>query len=216
MRLEPGVLLDTREGPIHLGDGVEVLSGARLAGPLLAGPGSRLLGGSLSRVSAGPVSYLRGEVEESVVLGFSNKAHDGFLGHSCVGRWVNLGALTTTSDLKNNYGPVRLGTAEGTVETGLLKLGSLIADHARTAIGTLLDTGTVVGAGANVFGSARPPKWIPPFAWGTGPAAGRTRREAFLATARTVHERRGVPFDSRTEAWLGEVWDAALATESDG
>ena len=210
VRLEPGVVLDTRGGPVRLDRDVEVLAGARLEGPLHAGRGSRLLGGPFSVVTTGPVSYLRGEVEETAFLGYANKAHDGFLGHGLVGRWVNLGALTTNSDLKNNYGPVRMGGPDGPRETGLRKLGCFLGDHARTAIGTLLDTGTVVGAGANVFGEAMPPKWIPPFAWGLGDGPARYRREEFLETALHVMRRRDVEPDEATARWLGAVHDRAV------
>lgn len=209
VRIEPGVHLDLREGPIWLDRGVEVRSGCRLAGPLYAGPGSRLLGGPLEAVSAGPVCKLRGEVGASILNGWVNKAHDGHLGHAVLGRWVNLGASTANSDLKNNYGPVRLGGPGGAVETGLTKMGCLLGDHVKTAIGTLLGTGTVAGAGANVFGPVRPPTWIPPFAWGTGPDAGRWRREDFLDTAAEVMDRRDVELGERGRGWLADVWDEA-------
>lgn len=208
VRIEPGVLLDARDGPIVLDDRVEVLTGARLAGPLYAGPDSRLLGGSISALSAGPRSYLRGEVEETVVLGYANKAHDGFLGHAYLGRWVNLGALTTNSDLKNNYGTVRVGPPGQETDTGLLKVGCFLGDHVKTGIGLLLNTGTVVGAGSNLFGTAMPPKWVPPFSWGEGATLGEYRKEAFLATAETVIGRRDVAFDAATRAWLAAVWEA--------
>jgi UDP-N-acetylglucosamine diphosphorylase/glucosamine-1-phosphate N-acetyltransferase len=212
--VEPGVLFDTRHGGIRLDEGVEVRAGSRLAGPIHAGPGSRLLGGSYECLSAGPRSYLRGEIEESIVLGHSNKAHDGFLGHAILGRWVNLGALTTNSDLKNNYGPVRLGAPSGEVETGLTKLGCLVGDHAKTAIGTLINTGTVIGAGANVFGSGQVPKWVAPFSWGHAPEAPVYGRERFLQTAATVLVRRNVEADAATLAWLGACWDRARGRDS--
>ncbi len=215
VRIEPGVLLDAREGGIRLDPGTEVLAGARLAGPLHAGPGCRLLGGPLGALSAGPRCHLRGEVEDTVVLGFANKAHDGFLGHACVGRWVNLGALTTNSDLKNNYGSVRVELSTGVVDTGLLKFGCLLGDHVRTAIGTLLTTGSLVGAGANLFGDP-PPRRVPAFSWGGGPGAPVYDRERFLATASVAMGRRGVDADGPTRAWLGACWDAARAGEADG
>jgi UDP-N-acetylglucosamine diphosphorylase/glucosamine-1-phosphate N-acetyltransferase len=207
--IEPGVVLDLRRGPIELGPQVRVLAGSRLEGPLWAGAGSRLLGGPISGLAAGPVSFLRGEIADVQTLGWVNKAHDGHLGHAVVGRWVNLGAGTTNSDLKNNYGTVRIGPPGEERDTGLLKLGCLVGDHARTAIGTMLDTGTIVGAGASLFGAGRPPKWIPPFTWGLGESAGRYRREAFLATAATVMERRGIELTPGARGWLGAVWDAA-------
>lgn len=207
--LEPGVLLDTRGGPIWLDRGVEVRAPVRLAGPLWAGPGSRLLGGDISRLAAGPVSYLRGEVADLTTLGWMNKAHDGYVGHSYLGRWVNLGAGTVTSDLKNNYGPVRVGGPDGARETGLLKMGALVGDHARTAIGTLLTTGAAVGVGASLFGEVRTPRWVPPFQWGLGPEAPRYRLPDFLDTAATAMARRDVRLGEHGRAWLTAVWEEA-------
>ncbi len=209
VRLEPGVLFDTRQGAIELGEGVEVRSGTRLRGPLHAGARSRLLGGDLSALAAGPFAFLRGEIEHTIVLGYTNKAHDGFLGHALVGCWVNLGAMTSNSDLKNNYGSVRVGPPGAEIDTGLVKLGSLIGDHAKTGIGVLLNTGTVVGAGSNLFGAALPPKWVPPFSWGQGSDLTLYRREAFLRTATSVMRRRGIDADAEVLGWLGDIWDRA-------
>lgn len=205
--VEPGVLFDTRHGGIRLDDGVEVRTGARLAGPVHAGTGSRLLGGPFEALSAGSRCYLRGEIEESIVLGYANKAHDGFLGHAYLGSWVNLGAMTTNSDLKNNYGTIRLGDRDGEVQTGLIKLGCLIGDHVKTAIGTMINTGTVVEAGANLFGDSRPPKWVRPFAWGHAPDAPTYEREAFIDTALLVMKRRQIEPDDRNRAFLAACWD---------
>ena len=213
VRVEPGVLFDTRHGPIRLADGVEVRAGSRLEGPLHVGRDTILLGGSIGTSSIGPVCRLRGEIEESVILGHSNKAHDGFLGHSYVGRWVNLGAMTTNSDLKNNYGPVRLGSPSGPVETGLTKLGCLLGDHVKTAIGTRINTGTVVGAGANLFGDSIPPAWVRPFAWGSDPAGPLFELDRFLSLAKRVLERRGVEYDDQTDAWLAACWKAGAGED---
>lgn len=207
--IEPGVLLDVRRGPIFLGDGVEVRAGARLEGPLYAGDHSKLLGGAISVLSAGPFSYLRGEVEEVTTFGYCNKAHDGFLGHAVLGRWVNLGAMTTNSDLKNNYGSVRMGPPDRMVDTGLVKVGCLVGDHVKTGIGVLLNTGTIAGAGSNIYGAELPPKWIPPFSWGEGADLSEYRRDAFLTTAATVMSRRGQPSGDEVMEWLGAVWDEA-------
>lgn len=207
--LEPGVLLDTRGGPIWLEREVEARAPVRLAGPRWAGPGSRLLGGDISRLAAGPVSYLRGEVADLTTLGWINKAHDGYVGHSYLGRWVNLGAGTVTSDLKNNYGSVRVGGPDGARETGLLKMGAFLGDHARTAIGTLLTTGAAVGVGANLFGEPRTPRWVPPFQWGLGPEAPRYRLPDFLDTASTAMARRDVTLGERGRSWLTAVWEEA-------
>ena len=214
-RLEPGAHLDLREGPVWLDRDVEVRSGARLGGPLYAGPGTRLLGGPLEALSAGPVCKLRGEISASVFLGWVNKAHEGHLGHAYLGRWVNLGASTVNSDLKNNYGPVRLGGPDGPVETGLTKMGCLLGDHVKTAIGTLLGTGTVAGVGANLFGPTRPPSWVPPFSWGAGPGADRWRRDEFLDTAGAVMARRDVELGTGGRRWLAAVWEEARRRAGD-
>jgi UDP-N-acetylglucosamine diphosphorylase/glucosamine-1-phosphate N-acetyltransferase len=209
VEIEPGVVLDLRHGPIGLGRDVRVRAGCRLEGPVWAGAGSRLLGGPIAGLATGPASYLRGEVAEVQAVGWINKAHEGHLGHALLGRWINLGAGTTNSDLKNNYGGVRVGPPGHEVDTGLLKLGCLVGDHAKTAIGTMLDTGTIVGAGANLFGPGRPPRWVAPFTWGFGQDAGVYRREAFLATAAVVMDRRGIELTSGARRWLAGVWDEA-------
>jgi UDP-N-acetylglucosamine diphosphorylase/glucosamine-1-phosphate N-acetyltransferase len=206
--VEPGVIFDTSAGPVVLESGVEVKSGTRLEGPLWAGANTRLVGGVLRHAAIGPHCVVRGELAHTVFLGYANKAHDGFVGHSVIGRWVNLGAGTITSNLKNTYGPVRLEIAGHRVETGAQFVGSLIGDHAKTAIGTLLSTGTVVGAGASVFDAVRPPRWVPPFAWG-GSTPARMSREGFLRIAERVLPRRDVAVDDAMRAYLGRVYDAA-------
>lgn len=191
--IEPGVVFDLRQGAVVVDQGAEVRSGSRLEGPIYVGPGTKILGGFLRGSVFGPECRVRGEVSASVFLGYANKSHDGFVGHSVIGQWVNLGAGTTTSNLKNTYGPVRLEVEGERIETGRLNLGSLVGDHAKTAIGTMLATGTVISAGANVFGPASPPKYVPPFAWG---CAGdeRMSEDGFLRVAERVMGRRNVAF----------------------
>jgi hypothetical protein len=142
---------------------------------------------------------VRGEVAVSVFLGYANKSHYGFVGHSVVGNWVNLGAGTTTSNLKNTYGPVRLEVDGERIDTGRINVGTFFGDHAKTAIGTMLATGTIVSAGANVFGTPTPPRYLPPFAWGcTGE---RMSEDGFLRVAERVMARRNVQFsDQRRES----------------
>ncbi len=206
VRIDPGVVLDTRGGPIVLGDDVVVHPFTHIVGPSAIDAGTILLGGAFEAVSIGPACRVHGQVEESVILGYANKAHDGFLGHAYLGRWVNLGALTTNSDLKNNYGTVRIRTATGEHDTGLTKLGCLLGDHVKTAIGTLLSTGTVVEAGCNLFGAATPPRYVPPFTWGAGADAAAYDIDRFLATARIVEARRGLTLSDEAEALLREAW----------
>jgi UDP-N-acetylglucosamine diphosphorylase/glucosamine-1-phosphate N-acetyltransferase len=194
-RVEPGVVFDVRHGTVVLDEDAEVRHGTRLEGPVYAGPASRLLGGFIRSSVIGPECRVRGEVASTIFLGYGNKAHDGFVGHSVVGQWVNLGAGTTTSNLKNTYGLVRLDLNGRRIDTGRVNLGTLFGDHAKTAIGTLLATGTVVSAGANVFGTPTPPKYVPPFAWG-GTGNERLTEEGFLRIAERVMARRNVEFTS--------------------
>jgi UDP-N-acetylglucosamine diphosphorylase / glucose-1-phosphate thymidylyltransferase / UDP-N-acetylgalactosamine diphosphorylase / glucosamine-1-phosphate N-acetyltransferase / galactosamine-1-phosphate N-acetyltransferase len=204
--IEPGVMFDFTGGPIWLDEGVTVRALTRLAGPAYVGRGSTLLGGSCTALSIGPGCKIHGEVEEAVILGYSNKAHDGFLGHAYLGRWVNLGALTTNSDLKNNYGSIRMWTPAGEVDTGLMKLGCLLGDHVKTGIGALLNTGTVIGAGTNVFGTAMPPKYVPPFSWGSGAELVAFDVDRFLALAETVMGRRAVALTDGMRGMLRAAW----------
>lgn len=205
-QVEPGVVLDTRNGPIWLDEATEVRAFARLAGPLYLGPGSTILGGRLECVALGPVCKAHGELAHSVLLGYANKSHDGHIGHAYLGRWVNLGAFTTNSDLKNNYGTVELWTPAGEVDTGELKLGCLFGDHVKTAIGTLLNTGTVVGTGSNLFGAGMPPKYVPPFSWGVGAGAGRYRLDKFLEATERAMARRDVPLTPGLREQLAAAW----------
>ncbi len=210
-RVEPGVVVDVTAGPVRIEAGATVRAFTRLAGPAWIGPGSTVFGGSVGRVSLGPVCKIRGEVEDTVVLGYSNKAHDGFLGHAYLGRWVNLGALTTNSDLKNTYGPVRLTLPDGEVDTGQTKVGCFLGDHVKTGIGTLLNTGTVVGMGSNLFGGTMPPKYVPPFSWGAGADLQPFRLDRFLELARTVMGRRGQELTDAMVTVYTRAWEAAAA-----
>jgi UDP-N-acetylglucosamine diphosphorylase/glucosamine-1-phosphate N-acetyltransferase len=198
--VEPGVVFDVRHGAVVLEEGVQVRSGTRLEGPLFVGPGTQLLGGALRHSAIGPQCRVQGEVASSVFTGYSNKSHDGFLGHSVVGQWANLGAGTITSNLKNTYGEVRLELPGGRISTGRSNLGTLFGDHVKTAIGTLLSTGSVLGTGANVLGAPLP-RWIPPFAWGADRAA-QLDAEGFVKIAKRVMPRRQIEVDAAIEASL--------------
>lgn len=204
--VEPGVVFDLRKGPVVVAEGAEVRSGSRLEGPTWVGPGTVILGGTIRGSSFGPECRVHGEVSASVFTGYANKSHDGFVGHSILGCWVNLGAGTITSNLKNTYGPVRIDLPEGRLETGRTFLGTLIGDHAKTAIGTTLATGTVIGAGANVFGPGEVPRWVPPFSWGSS-GVERLDAEGFLKIAGRVLPRRGVALTPAIAASLRALHD---------
>lgn len=204
--VEPGVVFDTRIGPVVLESGVEVRSGTRLEGPLWVGSNTRLVGGPIRNSAIGPWSVVHGEMSATTVLGYANKSHYGFVGHSVVGRWVNLGAGTTTSNLKSTYGPVRLRVRNADLETGHQFLGSLIGDHAKTCIGLMLDTGSVIGAGASVFDALRAPKYVPPFAWG-GSGSERMTPQKFLAVVERVLPRRDVPVTAQMRSYLSRAYE---------
>ena len=204
--IEPGVVVDTRNGPVRLDDDVRVEGPARLVGPLYLGSGTRIFGGHVATSSIGPVCKVRGEVADSVLLGFVNKAHDGHLGHAMLGRWVNLGAGTVNSDLKNNYGTVRVWTPDGDEDTGLIKVGCFMGDHVKTGIGTMLNTGTVVGAGRNVFGGMMPPNVVPPFAWGVGTDLRDYRFDKFIQAAEASMARRDQILTPGVRRILAQAW----------
>jgi len=161
-------VIDAREGPVYIDDGGVVEPHSQIVGPCYIGKKSMIVGGKIREgCSIGPVCKVGGELEESIILGYSNKFHDGFLGHAYLGEWVNLGADTTNSDLKNNYGTIRVDLGFGQTDTGMIKVGSFIGDHVKTGIGTLLNTGISIGFATNVFGGGLvSDKHIPPYCWG--------------------------------------------------
>jgi len=189
----PGVHLDAREGPIVLGAGVAVLPHSYLAGPLYVGSGSLVKAGTTiyGETSLGAVCKVGGEIGESTFLDFVNKQHEGFIGHAYVASWSNLGALTTCSDLKNTYGEIRVDLGAGPEATGQRFVGLLMGEHGKTAIGTLLNTGTTAGFASNVFGAGFPAKMLACFTWGDGRGNERQDPRRALAVARTVMARRG-------------------------
>jgi len=166
--VHPMVVIDAANGPVYVDERAEIHPFTRIEGPCYIGKGSILFGAKCREGSSiGPVCRVGGEIEESIIQGYSNKYHDGFLGHAYVGEWVNLGALTTNSDLKNDYSSVSV-VLDGRrpIDTGSTKVGSLIGDHTKTSIGTLLNTGSYVGAMTLIMTTGKPlPKFIPSFAW---------------------------------------------------
>ena len=191
-RIMPGAVLDAEAGPIYIDRDALIQPTAVLEGPCYIGrstvirPGATLRGAT----SIGPVCKVGGEIECSIMQGYANKQHDGYLGHSFVAEWVNLGADTVTSDLKNTYGAIRVAVNGVNVESGQQFLGAFIGDHAKTGIGTILPTGGVIGVAANVFTRGAVPKFVPSFAWLTDDGMTEYRLDKAIDIARTVMVRR--------------------------
>ena len=212
--IEPHVVFDTSAGAIYVGAGTTVHAFTRLVGPCYVGRHCTVLGDRIAICSIGDHCKVRGEMSNTVMAGYANKGHDGFVGHSYMGRWVNLGAGTITSNLKNTYGPVSLWTPREMRETGMQFLGTMFGDHAKTGIGTSLTTGTVLGAGANVYGAESPPKVVPPFAWGSAPPYAVYRLDKFLEVAERVMARRQVTLTDRARRQLAASHRARWSVES--
>jgi UDP-N-acetylglucosamine diphosphorylase/glucosamine-1-phosphate N-acetyltransferase len=206
--IRAGAVLDASDGPIVIADRAVVMPNATIVGPVCVGQDSIVKTGAkiLPGTSIGPVCKVGGEVEETIFGAYSNKQHDGFLGHSYLGEWVNIGAASNNSDLKNNYSPVRMWCAGSERETGRQFLGLLMGDHTKTGINTLFNTGTVVGFNCNVFSSELPGKFVPSFSWGHGASMSLYELEKAMQTASAVMERRKVKFTAAHRALFERIF----------
>jgi len=203
--------LNATDGPIYIAKDATVMEGATIQGPFAlcehssVKMGAKIYGGT----TIGPHSKVGGEVANSVMMGFSNKGHDGYMGNSVLGHWCNLGADTNTSNLKNNYAEVRLWDydSEKFAKTGTQFCGLMMGDHSKCGINTMFNTGTVVGVSANIFGAGYPRNFIPSFAWGgTSGMQTYTTKKAYEVAA-VVMARRGLEFDTQEQAILNEVFE---------
>ena len=173
--IEPGAklshcIINASNGPVYIGKNAEVMEGSLLRGPLAICEGAVIKMGTkiYGATTIGPYSIVGGEIKNAVIFGYSNKAHDGYLGDSVIGEWCNLGAGTSNSNMKNNVSEVRMwnDARKEMIPTGVTKCGLIMGDYSRSAINTSFNTGTLVGVCANVFGEDAAPKFIPSFAWG--------------------------------------------------
>ncbi|MBN2417059.1 hypothetical protein JXO52_14565 [bacterium] len=206
--VKPGSVIDAGDGPVWIAEDVTVSANTVISGPVYIGPGSIIRPGAriTGPVSLGPVCRIGGEVGNAVIQGYTSKQHDGYLGGAFLGEWINLGANTTNSDLKNNYSPVRAVINGRDVDTGLRSFGLLMGDHSKTAIGTRLNTGTVIGVCCNIFSGGFPPKFIPSFTW-QGDGAGRPYElDKALATADIVMRRREISLTGNGRGLLESVY----------
>ena len=208
-RIDNGVVLDCSEGEIIIEEGVHIMPNVAIVGPAFIGRNSTVKIGAkiYEGTSIGPVSKVGGEIESSIIQGYSNKQHDGYLGHSFLGEWVNLGAGTNTSDLKNDYSPVRVTIEGEEFNTNSLFVGLMMGDHSKSAIGTQFNTGTVVGVSCNIFGFGFPPKWIPNFSWGGAKEMTTYRFEKAMDVARAVMARRNVNMGVEATEMYRSIFD---------
>ena len=207
--IKPGVVIDAEEGPVFIDRDVTIGPNSVLVGPLFVGPGSVVkMGAKLNHgVSLGPVTKAGGEIEETIIQGYSNKQHEGFLGHAYLGSWVNIGADTNNSDLKNTYGPIKVNFFGQEINTGMIFLGLIMGDHSKSGINTMFNTGTIVGFSANVFGGDFPPKFIPSFGWGGASGITEYDLEKALEVAKRVMQRRNVKLTPAYEKLFRHLYE---------
>jgi UDP-N-acetylglucosamine diphosphorylase/glucosamine-1-phosphate N-acetyltransferase len=207
--IKPGVVLDAEKGPIYIGKNVQVLPNAVIVGPAAIGHDSWIKAGAqiYENTTIGPVCKVGGEVEGSILQSYSNKQHAGFLGHSYLGSWVNLGADTNNSDLKNNYGSIKVTVNGKQIDTELQFVGVTIGDHSKSGINTMFNTGTVVGVCSNVFGAGFPSKYVPSFAWGGSENTVTYEVDKAIDVAKRVMTRRKVEMSNAEEKLFRTVFD---------
>jgi len=204
-------ILNAENGPIYIGKNTEIMEGAIIRGPFAMGENAVLKMGAkiYGPTTLGPHCKVGGEVNNSVLFGYSSKAHDGFLGNSVIGEWCNLGADTNNSNLKNNYAEVKLWNyeMERFKKTGLQFCGLIMGDHSKCGINTMFNTGTVIGVSANIFGSGFPRNFVPSFSWGGASGFQVYKLPKVFEVASKVFERRKLDFDENEQNILSEVYD---------
>lgn len=204
--------LNAADGPIYIGENAEIMEGVVVRGALAMCENSVLkLGAKVyGATTIGPFCKVGGEVNNSVLFGYSSKGHDGFLGNSVIGEWCNLGADTNNSNLKNNYAPVRLWdyNTGRFVKTGLQFCGLMMGDHSKCGINTMFNTGTVIGVSVNIFGSGFPRNFVPSYSWGGASGFTEYKTNKVFEVAKVVMQRRGITFDVKDQAILEHVFAA--------
>lgn len=214
--IEPGVIvqasvINTTGGPVYIGRDAEVMEGTLIRGPFALGEHSQTkLGAKIyGPTTLGPFVKVGGELNNVVIFGYSNKAHDGFLGNAVIGEWCNIGADSNNSNLKNNYAPVKLWSyvTNRFENTGLQFCGLMMGDHSKCGINTMFNTGTVVGVSANIFGPGFPRNFFPSFAWGGALGFTTYKLADAIETAQRVYERRNMIFDATEQALFEAVFE---------
>jgi UDP-N-acetylglucosamine diphosphorylase/glucosamine-1-phosphate N-acetyltransferase len=207
--INPFVVLDASEGPIYIGKNVEIFPHVTIKGPVYIGDNSLVKSNSYiyHNTSIGKVCKVGGEIENSIIHSYSNKQHEGFLGHSYLGSWINIGASTNNSDLKNNYSEVDVYVNGKMVNSGSKFVGLIMGDHSKTAINTMFNTGTNVGVSCNLFGSGFPPKYIPSFSWGGSEWLRTYDITKCVEVAKIVMQRRNIILTEKEELLLHKIYD---------
>ncbi|MCX8677631.1 MULTISPECIES: GlmU family protein [unclassified Apibacter] len=204
-------ILNTKEGPIYLGKNSEIMEGAMIRGSFALGTGSKINMGAkvYGATTVGPYSKVGGEVNNIIILGYSNKGHDGFVGNSVIGEWCNLGADTNSSNLKNNYAEVKLWnyTKQKFIKSGLQFAGMIMGDHSKSAINTQFNTGTVVGVSANIFTSGFPPNIIKSFSWGGKSESPNFKLEQVFEVAEKTMKRRGIELSEQDKKIIEYIYN---------
>jgi UDP-N-acetylglucosamine diphosphorylase/glucosamine-1-phosphate N-acetyltransferase len=203
----PAVVIDASDGPVIIGDNVSIEPFTLINGPVFVGHDCRIVGGRIRPgCSFGPVCRVGGEVENSMMLGYCNKYHDGFIGHAYLGEWINLGAMTANSDLKNNYSNIRVTVGDNAVDTASIKVGCFIGDHTKTGIGTMLNTGISVGFSCNLYGAGLfAQSRIGSFSWGTPDRLTDYRLEKAIETAAASMGRRNMEMTAIHERLFAHI-----------
>jgi UDP-N-acetylglucosamine diphosphorylase/glucosamine-1-phosphate N-acetyltransferase len=206
-----GAIINTKTGPVYIGKGAEVMEGSLIRGGLALCDHATLKMGTkiYGPTTIGPHSKAGGEISNSIIYGFSNKGHDGFIGNTVIGEWCNLGADTNTSNLKNNYSKVKLWNYESRrfKDTGLQFCGLIMGDHSKSGINTMFNTGTVVGVSCNIYGAGFPRNFIPSFAWGGAVGMMEFRYQKAADVAEAMMGRRGLEFDEVEQDLMKSVYD---------
>jgi UDP-N-acetylglucosamine diphosphorylase/glucosamine-1-phosphate N-acetyltransferase len=208
-KVKPGVVLDAEEGPIYISKNVKIMPNAVIEGPAFIGENSiiKVAGKIYENTTIGEMCKVGGEVEESIIHAYSNKQHEGFIGHAYLGEWVNIGADSNNSDLKNDYGNVKVYNDGELVDTGSQFVGLTMGDHSKCGINSMFNTGTVVNVCCNIFGAGTPPKYVPAFAWGGAPDGLVTYKIVkAIETAKRVMARRKIALSDATEQLFKKVF----------
>lgn len=207
--IEAGAILNAEQGPIYIGKNATIMAGSMIRGPVAVCDEATVKMGAkiYGDTTIGPVCKVGGEVNNCIFHSYTNKAHDGFVGNSLFGQWCNLGADTNTSNLKNNYSPIRISnwTDEKEIETGQQFFGAVLGDHTKTAINTQLNTGTICGVSCNIFSADFPPKYIPSFSWVGSNVIQTYRLEKACEAMEAMMARRDVEFTEEYKALMQQI-----------